>query len=94
MRGRYLIAAARRSEASLARAASAGAGLASSSATSPVPAPATRSTTLAALTPVEETLQAPEHLVQAGKVRYVGSTPIYPYWHQRQFKERNPTPVG
>ncbi|MGD0838181.1 MAG: aldo/keto reductase [Polyangia bacterium] len=22
------------------------------------------------------------------------TTPIYPYWHQRQFKERNPTPVG
>jgi aryl-alcohol dehydrogenase-like predicted oxidoreductase len=21
-------------------------------------------------------------------------TPIYPYWHQWQFKERNPTPVG
>jgi aryl-alcohol dehydrogenase-like predicted oxidoreductase len=22
------------------------------------------------------------------------TTPIYPYWHQRQFKERNPIPVG
>ena len=22
------------------------------------------------------------------------TTPIYPYWHQWQFKERNPTPVG
>jgi len=21
-------------------------------------------------------------------------TPIYPYWHQRQFVERNPTPVS
>jgi len=21
------------------------------------------------------------------------TTPIYPYWHQRQFRERNPTPV-
>jgi hypothetical protein len=20
-------------------------------------------------------------------------TPVYPYWHQRQFGERNPTPV-
>jgi hypothetical protein len=22
------------------------------------------------------------------------TTPIYPYWHQWQFKERNPPPVG
>ena len=23
-----------------------------------------------------------------------GTTPVYPYWHQRNFTERNPPPVG
>jgi aryl-alcohol dehydrogenase-like predicted oxidoreductase len=33
----------------------------------------------------------PEEVAQLDKASDV--TPVYPYWHQRQFKERNPVPV-
>ncbi len=59
-----------------------------------------------ALTPVDETLRALDDLVTSGKIAYVGAsnfsgwqlmasheTPIYPYWHQMQFDQRNPKPT-
>jgi len=35
---------------------------------------------------------SPEHVAKLDAASDV--TPIYPYWHQRQFTERNPMPVG
>jgi hypothetical protein len=33
----------------------------------------------------------PEQVAKLDKAS--AQTPIYPYWHQRQFTERNPVPV-
>jgi aryl-alcohol dehydrogenase-like predicted oxidoreductase len=35
---------------------------------------------------------SPEQIAKLDRASDV--TPIYPYWHQRQFTERNPTPVA